>query len=672
MSTIDPVTPLRPAPDDRAWSAADAEALYAMPGWGLGYFRVNGRGHVEAVPRPRTDPGRAIDLSEVLDGLKQRGLASPVLIRLPDLIEDRLHAIRGAFDDAIEREEYRGGYHCVYPIKVNQQRHLCEHIRDICAGIGFGLEAGSKPELLAVLGMTGSHPDMPIICNGFKDDEFVETTTLATKLGRKIIPVVESMGELVRIIEQAERYGVRPEIGVRVKPSASGAGKWAESGGERSKFGLHASELIAALDYLKSHGMADCLKLVHCHAGSQMCEIRQIKSVVSELARVYCELRRLGAGVEYLDVGGGLGIDYDGSRSAWASSTDYTLAEYAGDVIYRVKAACDDEEQPHPTIITESGRAIAAHGSVLIFDVIGKTGFPDDPELDRVREQMEAEDDVPQPVLDLVDAYESITGVGSGPRSLAEAYHDASQARDEALSLFNLGYCSLPMRSAAERLYWAVGKAVMRAAFAKDTPTELADLKLELPRMLSDIYFCNLSIFQRLPDSWAIDQLFPVVPIHRLDEKPTARAIFADVTCDSDGQIDRFGCDDQRDYKHTLEVHELELASDGTMRAPYHLGLFLTGAYQEVLGDLHNLFGDTHAVHVTLDDDAGWRIEEVIEGDTVRDVLGYVQYDTQQLRESMRREAEQAVRRGDLSVKESRSLLRFYDSGLAGYTYLEE
>ena len=664
------------AQDGASWSPADAEAMYGLPGWALGYFRVNARGHVEVVPRPDTDPDASIDLADVLGGLRERGITPPVLIRLPDVIEHRMRAVRAAFDRAIDREDYRGGYHCVYPIKVNQQRHVVEHIRNACAELGFGLEAGSKPELLAVLGLTADLPDaaardsMPIICNGFKDDEFVETTVLARKLGRRIIPVVENAGELSRIIAQAERYGVRPELGVRVEASAGASG--------RSKFGLHAGELLDALETLRAHGMADCLKLVHCHAGSQLYEIRRIKGVVSELARTYCELRRLGAGLEFIDVGGGLGVDYDGSRSAWASSADYSLEEYAGDVVYRVRAACDDAGQPHPTIITESGRAITAHGSVLVFDVIGRCGI-DPPEIHGPpggdpKALLEAHrrggEEPPQPVLDLLDAYETAAGSSGNAADAAQAYHDAAQARGEMHSLFNLGYCSLPMRAAGERLYSGVARRVLETARSGDHP-ELSDLMGELPRSMADIYFCNLSIFQSLPDAWAIDQLFPCLPIHRLDTEPNRRAVLADITCDSDGALQRFASADQREAKPTLEVHELDLAPDGTMASGYHMGLFLVGAYQEVLGDLHNLFGDTHAVHVSIDNQAGWRIDEVVEGDTVAEVLSYVQYDTSSLRGAVRRDAEQAVRRGRLSVPESRSLLGFYDGGLAGYTYLE-
>ncbi len=668
----------RPAAPAR-WTTADSEELYGIAGWGAGYFRVNSKGHIEANPSGRAENGKpspGIDLAEMLDGLRLREIGTPVLVRFPDILASRLRAIRGAFDRAIEQNEYQGAYSCVYPIKVNQQRHLVEEVRDFGSGLGFGLEAGSKPELLAVLGVTRGHDHMPIVCNGFKDSEYVETVILAHKLGRTIIPVVEAFHELELIVRHAARYGVRPRIGLRVKPATTGSGKWAESGGERSKFGLHIPEALAALDYLKARGMADCLKLVHFHIGSQVCDIRRMKGAVSELARIYCELRRLGAGLEMIDVGGGLAVDYDGSNSTWASSMNYSLDEYAGDIVHRVKAACDDAGQPHPKIITESGRAMVAHSSVLLFDVLGRTRFRADPDMPWVHRLIKAEEDggdVAQPVRDLLGAWESMAEVENMDDRLAvEAYHDAMKARDEALSLFELGYLSLPMRAVAERLFWAIGRKVLTLTMDhRETGAGLPDQIGNLPRHLSDIYFCNFSLFQSLPDHWAIDQIFPVCPIHRLDEEPTRRAILADITCDSDGQVDKFGTREQRDYKETLEVHQLRLNNDGTMGEPYHLGIFLVGAYQEVLGDLHNLFGDVHIVHVALDDEAGWRIDDVIEGDTVREVLGYVQYDVDGLRKSVMQESEAAVRRGKMSVQESRSLLGFYNSGLEGYTYLE-
>ncbi|MEM7621602.1 MAG: biosynthetic arginine decarboxylase [Planctomycetota bacterium] len=663
------------ASGDGSWTIDDAERLYGLHGWGGGFFRINSHGHACVAPRgDRASP--RIDLAELVEGLRERGIGAPVLVRFPDILRSRMEEIRGAFDHAIRENSYRAGYACVYPIKVNQQRHVVEAIRDAGDPLGFGLEAGSKPELLAVLGMTEDRPNMPIVCNGFKDDEYVETVILGQKLGRNICPVVEAFHEFELILGHAERYGVRPRLGIRIKPSATGAGRWAESGGERSKFGLHAPELLAVLDRLRKAGLQDCLKMVHFHVGSQMCDIRSIKAAVSELARIYCELRRLGAGIETIDIGGGLAVDYDGSNSTWASSMNYSLEEYANDVVHRIGAACDQAGQPHPMIISESGRAMVAHSSVLIVDVLGRTRFRADPDIAWVESVLDSERaagvEVPRPVGDLIEAWRMLSGVTNiEDNAAAEAYHDALQARDEAISLFTLGYLSLPLRAVSERLFWAIGRRVIALTTDARPGSGLPDQIEGLPEQLSDIYFGNFSIFQSLPDSWAIEQVFPVLPIHRLDERPTRRAILADVTCDSDGQIDRFSCPDQRDFKPTLELHQLAINDDGSMAEPYLLGIFLVGAYQEVLGDLHNLFGDTHAVHVSADDEAGYRIDEFVEGDTVREVLGYVRFDADDLRRSMRREVESAVRRGSMSVTESRSLLRFYESGLEGYTYLE-
>lgn len=674
--TTTPHTPTtEPDAATNGWTIDDAERLYGVDAWGAGYFRVNERGNIAVTPKGDRDLAGSIDLAELVDGLNLRGLGTPVLIRFTDVLASRMSELAGAFRRAIAEEQYEGSYACVYPIKVNQQRHFVETLRDLAGPLGFGLEAGSKPELLAVLGLTEGRPTMPIICNGFKDDEYVETVILAHKLGRNITLVVESYAELDLLLTHAAQYGVKPRIGVRIKPSTPGAGRWAESGGERSKFGLHAPELMAALDRLKEAGMSDCLRLVHFHVGSQMCDIQQVKNAVSELARIYCELRRLGAGVDTIDIGGGLGVDYDGSKSAWLSSVNYSLNEYASDVVYRIKTACDDAGQPHPRIVSESGRALVAHTSVLVFDVVGRTSFRSDPDLPWVRRLIEEEEkgdgEVPQPVLDLLQAWEALEPVETlEDAQAAAAYHDALQARSETLTLFNLGYLSLPMRAVSDRLYWAIGRKVLKLTEGSDEGG-LPDQIDGLPEQLSDIHFCNFSLFQSLPDSWAIDQVFPVAPIHRLDERPTRRAILADITCDSDGQIRRFGCTDQRDYKPTLEVHDLKLNADGSMHEPYRMAIFLVGAYQEVLGDLHNLFGDTHAVHVSLDDEAGWSIDDVVEGDTVREVLTYVQFDVDDMRRSMRREAERAVRSGAMSVVESRSLLRFYENGLEGYTYLE-
>ncbi len=651
------------------WTAADSAQLYGVPDWGKGYVGVNALGHITVMPTK--EAGKQVDLHEVVQGLRERGIHTPVLLRFNDILTHRLREIRKSFNDAMSEQAYTGGYSCVYPIKVNQQRHVCEQIAALAVELDFGLEAGSKPELLAVLGLsaTAGGPGvngMPIICNGFKDDEFIETVTLATKLGRNIIPVVEKWTELELIVKHAKTYGVRPKIGLRVKLSSRGAGRWESSAGVRSKFGLFVSELLQAVEYLKKHDMLDCLNLLHCHVGSQLYDIRVFKNAVNELTHIYCELAKMGAGLQYLDIGGGMGVDYDGSQSAWSSSINYTVSEYAQDVVYRIKSVCDAAKVAHPRIISESGRAMTAYGSILIVDVLGCSTFEADPDMGKIEASIESEkkagNEVPQPVLDLMDAFKNLT-----ERNLVEAYHDATQARDEAMSLFGLGYMSLPMRSVAEQLFWAIGQKILEKAQKKE---ELPEEFENLPELLSDIYFANFSLFQSMPDSWAIDQLFPICPIHRLAEQPTRRAILADITCDSDGKIDHFV--DKRIDKKTLEVHALrDRPEEGAGCEPYYLGVFLLGAYQEILGDLHNLLGDTHAVHIGLDETGEWEIEEVIEGDTVEEVLAYVQYDVPDLKRAMRQDVEAACKQGRLTVAEGKSLLKYYDDGLEGYTYLE-
>jgi arginine decarboxylase len=640
---------------DGRWTIEESARAYGITDWGKGYFEIHANGHL--VVTPTADKNRAIDLREVVEGLSERGIDTPVLLRFPDLTRHRLSSLREAFATAISDNEYEGDYACVYPIKVNQQRFVCEEVRDIGSELGFGLEAGSKPELLAVLGMTVGLNAMPIVCNGFKDREYIETVILATKLGRNIIPVVERFTDLEMIVQEAQRYGVRPQIGLRVKPSARGAGKWQASTGIRSKFGLSSSEVLEALEYVKRYEMADCLKMLHFHIGSQLSDIRRLKGAVTELAYFYAELVRMGAGLTTIDIGGGLGVDYDGSSTACESSMNYTIAEYASDVVYRIKSACDDANVPHPRIFSESGRAMVAYSTLLIFDVLGRNVIEGKVDLQSIRQQLEAlpEDEQPQPVHDLLDALESLTD-----RTIVEAFHDALQARDEAISLFNLGYIGLEMRAAAEQLFWSIGREVIDRATRRsgDMPEELSDLA----EALADVYYCNFSVFQSMPDSWAIGQLFPIAPIQWLDQEPTRIATLADITCDSDGKVDNFV--DRKDTKRVLELHELQ---DGER---YYLGAFLIGAYQEILGDLHNLFGDTHVVHVALDEDS-WAIEEVIKGDTVKEVLGYVGYQSGDLIRGVRQDVERAVRTKLLTVADSRVLLGSYEQGMQGYTYLE-
>jgi arginine decarboxylase len=624
----------------------DATELYEVDRWGKGYFSISQAGHV--LVHPTKDPSRSIDLKQLTDHLMLRGIQLPVLIRFRDILRHRVGDIHNAFKTAITQHQYEGGYMCVYPIKVNQQRQVVEEVLDFGREYGFGLEAGSKPELLAVAAQ--AYNDTPIICNGFKDAEFIEMAMLAQKIGRTVIPVVEKYTELGLILKYAEKVGVRPKIGMRVKLASRGSGRWQGSGGYRSKFGLTVTEVLRGLDELKALGMQDCFKLLHFHLGSQIPNIRIVKGALNESARIYTELVKAGAGLEYLDVGGGLGVDYDGSQTNFESSVNYTLEEYANDVVYHIQTVCDDAGVKHPTIVSESGRAIVAYHSVLIFNVLGVSAFGEE----KIPESI-SPDEAEQPLIDLLETYQGLT-----VRNALESYHDAQQAMDMALSLFSGGYLPLDQRSQAENLYWAILAKLKRlVAQMDDIPEDLQGLD----DTMADTYFCNFSLFQSCPDSWAIKQLFPVMPIHMLNTPPTHRAVLGDITCDSDGKIDQFI--DRRDVKRTLPLHTVN-------GDPYYLGVFLTGAYQEILGDLHNLFGDTHAVHVSLDDRGNVVLDAVIKGDTVKEVLDYVEFSADELVRKLRNDVELAVREGKISYEESGRLLEFYEEGLQGYTYLED
>jgi arginine decarboxylase len=627
------------------WTPQLASDLYDVASWGKGYFSVGANGHV--CVHPEKDPARSIDLKELIDTLVLRGINLPILVRFADILKHRLGEIHSAFETAIAEHKFQGSYCCVYPIKVNQQRQVVEEVLEFGKPYRFGLEAGSKPELMAVMALADN--DTPIICNGFKDDEYIEMAMLAQKVGRHIIPVVEKYTELALIVKYSQRVGVRPHIGLRVKLASRGSGRWKSSGGYRSKFGLSATEAVRALQDLKDLGMADCLNLLHFHLGSQITNIRQIKGAVNEAVRVYADLARAGAGLQYLDVGGGLGVDYDGSQTDFESSVNYTLQEYANDVIYHVQSVCDEVGVPHPTIVTESGRAITAYHSVLVFNVLGVSGMGE------ADVPAEPPADAEQPLIDLQETYRGLSA-----KNLLESYHDAQQALDQALNLFSLGYLTLEQRCIAENLYWAISRRIQKQARELDYfPEELEGIDA----MLSDTYFCNFSLFQSMPDSWAIKQLFPVMPIHRLEEEPTRPAVLGDITCDSDGKVDAFI--DRRDVKRTLLLHSF--TGDD-----YYLGTFLLGAYQEILGDLHNLFGDTNAVHVRLSPTGETILDSVIKGDTVREVLNYVQFNSDTLVATLRRDVETALREGRLTYEESGQLLRFYEEGLHGYTYLED
>ncbi len=631
------------------WSITEATELYDVARWGQGYFSINEQGHL--VVHPTKEAARGVDLKRLIDRLGLRGLSAPVLLRFTDILRHRLGEIHSAFQSAITQHQYQGVYRCVYPIKVNQQRQVVEEVMNFGRQYGFGLEAGSKPELLAVAAMAEN--DTPIICNGFKDAEFIEMAMLAQKMGRLIIPVVEKYTELDLILHYADKVGVRPNIGMRVKLAARGSGRWQSSGGYRSKFGLTVTEILRGLEELKTRGMQDCFKLLHFHLGSQITHIRIIKHALNEAARVYCELAKQGAGLEYMDVGGGLGVDYDGSQTNFESSMNYTLQEYANDVVYHIQTVCDESGVNHPTIISESGRAVSAYHSMLIFNVLGTIGFGEEKVPDKVR------DDFEQPLVDLIETYNSV-----GQRNAIEAYHDAQQALDMAMNLFSGGYLTLEQRAHAENLFWAICEKIYKLVKNMDEVPE--DLQ-SLEELLSDTYFCNFSLFQSIPDSWAIKQLFPVMPIHRLNENPINHAVIGDITCDSDGKLEQFI--DRRDVKKTIRLHPFN-------GEPYYLGVFLVGAYQEILGDMHNLLGDTHAVHVSLttngDEGEGARVEHIVKGDTVTEVLRYVEFDPEVLMGKLRRDVEQAVHAGRMADPQAGRLLKFYEEALQGYTYLED
>lgn len=625
------------------WTIEKSENLYRIAGWGEPYFSINAAGHVTV--SPKGDRGGSLDLFELVNALRERNLSLPLLIRFSDILEHRIDRLNACFAKAIARYNYTGGYRGVFPVKCNQQRHLVEDIVRFGKPHQFGLEAGSKPELMIALAMLDT-PGSMLICNGYKDREYIETAMLAQKLGQSPIIVLEQLEELPLVIEVSKNLDIQPLLGVRAKLSTKGVGRWGTSTGDRAKFGLTVPEILQVVNQLKDAGIINSLQLLHYHIGSQISSISVIKDAILEASKIYVELAQLGANMKYLDVGGGLGIDYDGSQTNFHASKNYNLQNYANDIIAEVKDACSERNVAVPTLISESGRAIASHQSVLIFDVLSTSGVPSD-----LPTPIDSEE---HPIVrNLWETYKAIA-----EENYQEAFHDATQFKEEALSRFNLGYLSLTDRARAEQLYWACCKKILEIARRQEyVPDDLEDLE----KIMASIYYVNLSVFQSAPDSWAIDQLFPIMPIHRLTEEPTERGIVADLTCDSDGKIDQFI--DLRDVKPVLELHPFQ--SD----QPYYLGLFLGGAYQEIMGNLHNLFGDTNAVHIHLTP-KGYKIEHVVKGDTMTEVLSYVQYDAEDLVENIRRRAEQALLEKRITIRESQRLLQNYERSLGRYTYL--
>ena len=631
------------------WDIPSAISLYNIDRWGLGYFTVNDRGNVSICPTQ--DAKTPIDIMEVIaEARSEYGLGFPMVLRFQDLLRHRVEKINHAFADAIAESGYRNVYRGVFPIKVNQLREVVEEI--IAAGeqFNFGIEAGSKPELLAALAIHKA-PESLIICNGYKDSLFIQNALLGTKLGKKVILVVEKMEELAEILRVSREVGVEPMIGIRVRLAAKGSGKWALSGGENAKFGVSTAELVAASDLLKREGLAHTLKLVHFHVGSQVPDIGTIKRAVREAARFYAKLAKMGHELGYLDVGGGLGVDYDGSRTAFDSSTNYSLAEYARDIVYNIMDVCDSERVAHPAIVSESGRAIVAHHSVLVVEAFGAI------EKDAPRIAVEPKENDPKLLSDIIDLQLSLT-----PQNRMESLHDAQQIKEQAQSMFDLGLLELESKAKIETVYWQLAhKIVEFCSGMKYVPDEVKDLEVAL----GDQYCCNFSVFQSLLDHWALGQLFPVMPIHRLEEYPGRQGTIVDITCDSDGKVSKFI--DLQDVKDTLPLHKLRPGE------PYYIGFFLMGAYQDIMGDLHNLFGRVNEAHVFLDEDeeSGWYIEETIEGSTIGEVLALTQWNHMDLGNRVKAQVDAAIKTDRLKPNEAIRLLNSYERALKGYTYLQ-
>jgi arginine decarboxylase len=632
------------------WSIAESARIYNLDNWGAELFSINKKGHVCVHPSPNSK--YAIDLRALVDDLIKRKIKPPILLRFMDVLQGRIASINRAFKNAIHENDYPARYQTFYPIKVNQQRQVVEAIARFGKKYNIGLEVGSKPELVAAISFsTGS--GLPIICNGYKDTDFIETVLYATRIGYDITIVVEKLFELEKIIALAEKTGIRPKLGIRMKLSSKGTGKWATSGGEDAKFGLKISELLAAVEILRNHDLLDCVSLLHFHIGSQITKIDKVKNALIEGTRIYAEMRKLGVNLEYLDIGGGLGVDYDGSKSSYFSSVNYSIEEYANDVIYQIKNICDETGVPCPNIISESGRATVAHYSLLVTNVLNTNTQNVLPDFESLLAKAEK---LSPTVKKLVDIYQSLDRY-----SLREDYHDTIQLIQEAVSLFNLGYLNLHDRAIAEwlcsRIFLKINAIVERL---KPIPEELQNFQLSLRQTC----FANFSLFQSLPDSWAIDQLFPIMPIQRLNQKPTVMATIADITCDSDGEISSF-VGEQGRTKY-LPLHRIEAGED------YYLGFFLIGAYQEILGDMHNLFGDTNAVHITFNKKTSYKIDTVINGDAIWESLKYVQYKGPEILMHVRDTLEKNVALRKISFEETSHFLELLDRALVSYTYLGE
>jgi arginine decarboxylase len=629
----------------RKWRIEDSEELYNIKGWGRNYFSINDKGHVMVTPRQGY---ASVDLKEIMDELKVRDVSAPVLLRFPDILDNRIEKISNCFKEAAKEYDYKGNSYMIYPIKVNQMRPVVEEIVSYGKKFNIGLEAGSKPELHAVLA-TNIAENALIICNGYKDESYIELALLAHKMGRRIYLVVEKLNELKLIADISKRLKIKPNVGIRIKLSSTGSGKWSESGGDQSKFGLNSSELLEALDFMERRDMKDCLKLIHFHIGSQINKIRVIKNALREVTQFYVQLCNMGFAISFIDIGGGLGVDYDGTRSSSSeSSMNYSIQEYANDAVSAIVDACQKHDLPHPNVITESGRSLTAHHSVLIFEVLETTQLP------VWKDNMELEADAHELSRELYNIWDKLD-----QQRLFESWHDALQIREEALDRFSLGLLDLRTRAEIEKLFWSIAREVGEiAASMKHVPEELR----KISKMIPDKYFCNFSLFQSLPDSWAIDQIFPIIPISRLDEKPTRTCTLQDMTCDSDGKIASFIA--PQGTASSLPVHPLRQGE------PYYLGVFLVGAYQEILGDMHNLFGDTNAVHIDVYKDR-YEIDQVIEGETVDEVLDYVQFSAKKLVRNVEAWVTASMKAGTISPEEGRNFISTYRSGLFGYTYLE-